>query len=215
MKPDDINPIPIHHKCRNCGKKCEKSTKVNMCSNEIYVQKDKTEKTPIKRFIVPDEKVRWSTSFKYHPQDFTSNKIQLANRDYVDQDPSKRKILWNSVDKTCDRRSYHGRYRIVNHRPQNPCGRTGLTGRGHLGTIFIEFDLCIFCLHTVFVVLGHFGPNHAVDPIVTRWKRGKDKIIIRHPTTKKRVMQFVCKRRKDTQECAYTRGYGRKARESD
>lgn len=31
--------------------------------------------------------------------------------------------------------------------PRNPCGRTGLTGRG---------------------LLGRWGPNHAADPIVTR-----------------------------------------------
>jgi ADP-ribose pyrophosphatase len=33
--------------------------------------------------------------------------------------------------------------------PLNPYGRTGLTGRG---------------------LLGKWGPNHAADPIVTRWE---------------------------------------------
>jgi ADP-ribose pyrophosphatase len=32
----------------------------------------------------------------------------------------------------------------------NPHGRTGITGRG---------------------LLGRFGPNHAADPVVTRWQR--------------------------------------------
>ena len=33
--------------------------------------------------------------------------------------------------------------------PRNPMGRTGMTGRG---------------------LLGKWGPNHAADPIVTRWE---------------------------------------------
>lgn len=40
-------------------------------------------------------------------------------------------------------------YNVIDKRPINPIGRTGLIGRG---------------------VLGKWGPNHAADPIVTRWK---------------------------------------------
>ena len=54
-------------------------------------------------------------------------------------------------------------------RPLNPRGRTGLAGRG---------------------VLGKWGPNHAVDPIVTRV----------HPRTNK--LQVVVARRPDTNEWA-------------
>lgn len=43
-----------------------------------------------------------------------------------------------------------GTYNIVDGYPQNPIGRTGIIGRG---------------------VLGRWGPNHAADPVVTRWKR--------------------------------------------
>lgn len=45
-----------------------------------------------------------------------------------------------------------GAYKIVNKVPLNPIGRTGVRGRG---------------------VLGRWGPNHAADPIVTRWKRNE------------------------------------------
>lgn len=45
-----------------------------------------------------------------------------------------------------------GSYEIKDNRPLNPKGRTGLKGRG---------------------VLGKWGPNHAADPIVTRWKRSE------------------------------------------
>lgn len=37
--------------------------------------------------------------------------------------------------------------------PRNPMGRTGMSGRG---------------------LLGRFGPNHAADPIVTRYLRLED-----------------------------------------
>lgn len=43
-----------------------------------------------------------------------------------------------------------GKYVIQNGLPLNPIGRTGISGRG---------------------VLGRWGPNHAADPVVTRWKR--------------------------------------------
>lgn len=35
----------------------------------------------------------------------------------------------------------------------NPVGRTGIYGRG---------------------LLGRWGPNHAADPVVTRWKKQAD-----------------------------------------
>lgn len=49
-----------------------------------------------------------------------------------------------------NRISHTGEYEIVQNAPQNPIGRTGVIGRG---------------------LLGRWGPNHAADPIVTRWKR--------------------------------------------
>lgn len=59
---------------------------------------------------------------------------------------------WNQLDGVVDRRSHiTGGYRIDPHLgPLNPIGRTGLRGRG---------------------LLGRWGPNHAADPIITRWKR--------------------------------------------
>ena len=57
------------------------------------------------------------------------------------------KYKWNCLDENIDRRSHLGTYEIVNGRPRNPIGRTGISGRGQL---------------------GKWGPNHAADPIVTR-----------------------------------------------
>ena len=53
-----------------------------------------------------------------------------------------------------------------------------------------------------FLVSGHFGPNHAADPIVTRWKRDAKGQKVRHNKTNKPILQFVCIRRRDTNEYA-------------
>lgn len=49
--------------------------------------------------------------------------------------------------------SYTGEYQIKNRYPLNPFGRTGIAGRG---------------------LWGRWGPNHAVDSLVTRWSRDED-----------------------------------------
>ena len=54
---------------------------------------------------------------------------------------------WNMIDGNTDRRSHTGSYDLIDGIPINPCGRTGVSGRGQL---------------------GKWGPNHAADPIVTR-----------------------------------------------
>lgn len=57
------------------------------------------------------------------------------------------------MDGLVDRRTHHqpGGFKVdAKYGPINPVGRTGLRGRG---------------------LLGRWGPNHAADPIITRWKR--------------------------------------------
>lgn len=85
------------------------------------------------------------------------------------------------MDGTVDRRSHMGTYRLdETGLPLNPIGRTGLRGRG---------------------LLGRWGPNHAADPIVTRWKRsGSEKVI--DQLDNKPVLQFVAIQRRDTGEWA-------------
>lgn len=55
-----------------------------------------------------------------------------------------------------------GQYNIVNGYPLNPMGRTGISGRG---------------------VLGRWGPNHAADPVVTRWKRHENGEVEKDPSS--------------------------------
>ena len=59
-------------------------------------------------------------------------------------------------------------------RPLNPVGRTGLRGRG---------------------LLGKWGPNHAADPIITRFKRGEEG-----------QLEVIAVKRKDTGEWALPGG---------
>lgn len=177
-----------HHKCRNCGKVCNTSISTTGCANAIFTRTGANGVPAVIRQSVPDNKVAWSEEFDYKPVEFTSSKILNSNKAYVDPDPridNNAKIPWNQYDELYDRRSYHGKYEIVDHLPRNPLGRTGITGRGHL---------------------GHFGPNHAADPIVTRWKREANKSRSIHPRTSKPILQFVCIRRRDTGEFAIPGG---------
>uniref|UniRef100_A0A8C3NF97 Transient receptor potential cation channel subfamily M member 2 n=1 Tax=Geospiza parvula TaxID=87175 RepID=A0A8C3NF97_GEOPR len=114
----------------------------------------------ILRFPVPDEKVPWEVDFPlYDPPAYSAD-----HKDMAVQDPfslsleSLLKINYNTMDGLIDRQSFHGLYAVQDGLPLNPMGRTGLRGRGRL-----------HC----------FGPNHALHPVVTRWRRNLDGSIIR------------------------------------
>lgn len=132
------------------------------CRNEIYPLSN------IKRLTIPDKLVPWFVDYQnYNPPDYESP--VLHNKPWADPPISTVVIShprflrpnswfladpnfnpkWNAVDGKIDRQSHTGQYEIRDGRPLNPKGRTGLKGRG---------------------VLGKWGPNHAADPIVTRWK---------------------------------------------
>ncbi|XP_043401058.1 ADP-ribose pyrophosphatase, mitochondrial isoform X6 [Chelonia mydas] len=92
---------------------------------------------------------------------------------------------FNEKDGQVERRSLSGLYEVENGRPRNPSGRTGLVGRG---------------------LLGRWGPNHAADPIITRWKRDSSGNKITHPISGKNILQFVAIKRKDCGEWAIPGG---------
>ncbi|CAH0398310.1 unnamed protein product [Chilo suppressalis] len=142
-------------------------------------------RSTIERFPVPGDKVKWSTEYKqYQPVEYTSPSI--TGKPWADPDigSSDFEPKWNEIDGNIDRTSYHGPYQIVNERPQNPFGRTGITGRG---------------------VLGRWGPNHAADPVVTRWKPLNGDINEKN-SSNKQILQFVAIRRGDTGEWALPGG---------
>ena len=89
-------------------------------------------------------------------------------------------------DGKVNRVSHEGEYQISEAgRPLNIRGRTGITGRG---------------------VLGKWGPNHAADPIVTRWRRNQAGEIIKNEESGKNVLEFVSIQRKDSGEWAIPGG---------
>jgi len=151
------------------------------CRNNIYPRTE----GKIIRFPVPDDKVDWNFSYdKYNPTMFTS--MSVIGQPWADPDLyiPEFKPKWNSIDSNVNRISFTGMYEIKNGYPLNPCGRTGLVGRG---------------------VLGRWGPNHAADPIVTRWKKSENKHIL-HEQSHKPIIQFVAIQRKDSGEWALPGG---------
>ncbi|XP_039101414.1 transient receptor potential cation channel subfamily M member 2 isoform X1 [Hyaena hyaena] len=114
----------------------------------------------VTRFPVPNEKVPWETEFLiYDPPFYTDDRKDKGLVDPVGNtlEPLSR-ISYNAVDGPTDRRSFHGVYAVQDGLPLNPMGRTGLRGRG---------------------ALGCFGPNHTLQPVITRWRRNQDGAICR------------------------------------
>jgi len=145
----------------------------------------------VDRFAVPDYLVNWDKFFKdYKPVKYTVKSILEDKPVWADPDASDKagyaKIKFNQLDGSTDRHSFLGRYQVVDGLPLNPIGRTGITGRG---------------------MLGKWGPNHAADPIVTRWKRDEKGQIVRHSGEgKKAILEFVSIQRGDTHEWAIPGG---------
>ncbi|XKL62364.1 hypothetical protein PGB90_002197 [Kerria lacca] len=151
------------------------------CRNTSYPDK----LTNVKRMEVPEDKVKWDVIWSsYNPSEFTSPFIKgkvWADPEIGDENF---KPCWNMMDGNINRLSYCGYYKIINGYPINPIGRTGLKGRG---------------------LLGRWGPNHAVDPIVTRWKNNNESVECNEETGKP-ILQFVAIRRRDSGEWALPGG---------
>uniref|UniRef100_A0A8I3PHN0 Transient receptor potential cation channel subfamily M member 2 n=1 Tax=Canis lupus familiaris TaxID=9615 RepID=A0A8I3PHN0_CANLF len=114
----------------------------------------------VTRFPVPNEKVPWETDFLiYDPPFYTDDRKDKGLVDPVGNalEPLAG-ITYNAVDGPIDRRSFHGVYAVQDGLPLNPMGRTGLRGRGSLSC---------------------FGPNHTLQPVITRWRRNQDGAICR------------------------------------
>jgi len=142
-------------------------------------------RSEVKRFEVPDDKVSWSEQYpSYNPVSYTDPKVLTAPW----ADPIMGNTFnprFNELDGKIDRRSHAGKYEVINGTPRNPIGRTGIIGRG---------------------CLGRWGPNHAADPIVTRWKRDNNGKVVIHSKSKKPVLQFVSILRGDCKEWAIPGG---------
>lgn len=132
-----------------------------------------------KRFVVPDACVDWEVTFAKYAPVFYEAPILGKQPVWADDPKEIRKIEYNRIDKACnvDRTSAHGVYVVTQEGfPRNPLGRTGIEGRG---------------------LLGRYGPNHAADPVVTRWKRNSETHEVEHDADGNPILQFVAIRRKD------------------
>ncbi|RDD39507.1 Transient receptor potential cation channel subfamily M member 2 [Trichoplax sp. H2] len=148
--------------------------------------------TAIQRFPVPDNAVNWEIPFPDYEPVVHTDDVVLAGPIWADPDiltlgphhPDSIKILYNCLDPAynVNRVSYEGDYMVVDGFPLNPEGRTGVKGRG---------------------LLGRWGPNHAADPIVTRWKRNVRGIVIEND---KKVLEFVAIQRRDNHQWAIPGG---------
>ncbi|KAH7726985.1 Protein NDX-6 [Aphelenchoides avenae] len=128
-------------------------------------------RSSVHRTQVPDDKVRWEVPWPdYKPPDYTAE--TLKGKPWADQEEDLSRYKWNALDEGINRQSHFTQYKTgEDGRPLNPIGRTGLRGRG---------------------ILGRWGPNHAADPIVSRFHDGK--------------LQFIGIERHDTGEWAIPGG---------
>ncbi|XP_071035737.1 ADP-ribose pyrophosphatase, mitochondrial isoform X2 [Parasteatoda tepidariorum] len=144
---------------------------------------------PVERFTLPDEKVLWKQPYPdYTPPAYSAPYLNTAPWADPDISDSNFKPKWNAEDNGIDRRSFDNDlvipYDVVDGYPLNPNGRTGLKGRGRL---------------------GRWGPNHAGDAIVSRWKtkNGQKEL----SSTGKPVLQFIAILRKDCGQWAIPGGF--------
>lgn len=154
--------------------------------NEYAYRDGEGQTKKIKRHDVPAGQISWDVTFEfYDPISFDA--MHLATAPYADPDIKKPDFnpKFNQLDGKIDRRSHEGNYKVIQKIPLNLRGRTGLTGRG---------------------VLGRYGPNHAADPIVTRWKTHPEGGIIHDEVSSRPVLQFVSIQRRDTSEWALPGG---------
>ncbi|KAG7206481.1 hypothetical protein KM043_003826 [Ampulex compressa] len=141
----------------------------------------------VERFEVPEGKVSWKVEYpEYKPVEYTSG--ALRGKPWADPEIGEESFepRWNALDGGVDRRSHVEEYAVrADGYPVNPVGRTGLLGRG---------------------LLGRWGPNHAADPIVSRWKRNGTGALEIHRGTEKPILQFVAIERRDSAEWALPGG---------
>jgi hypothetical protein len=123
------------------------------CRNNKYPTSKPGE--DFRRFPVPDKFVQFDVEFAdYRPVEFTDPSVLSGSDIDIDLSSatSSEALPFNEVDTEHGvlRKSCVKPYRVVRGIPENPIGRTGVTGRG---------------------MLRRWGPNHIGLPLVTRWKK--------------------------------------------
>ncbi|XP_018095500.1 nudix-type motif 9 isoform X2 [Xenopus laevis] len=141
----------------------------------------------VQRTPVPPEKICWQVDWpEYDPVDYTAPYV-LTNPPWADPPLGSEGFSpkFNALDGAVQRQSLQDTYSVEKGVPRNPVGRTGVKGRG---------------------LLGRWGPNHAADPIITRWKQDSDGRRVTDVNTGKPILQFVAIQRKDCGQWAIPGG---------
>uniref|UniRef100_A0A3B4AVP1 ADP-ribose pyrophosphatase, mitochondrial n=1 Tax=Periophthalmus magnuspinnatus TaxID=409849 RepID=A0A3B4AVP1_9GOBI len=140
----------------------------------------------VKRCPVPDDKVEWSQNWpEYSPVSHTDPAVTKKPK-WADPEIGASYLSVQIIYRLSTKNKYSNScLTIYISFFRNPRGRTGVTGRG---------------------LLGRWGPNHAADPIVTRWKMDKKGAKMPHAVSKRPILQFVSIKRKDCGEWAIPGG---------
>lgn len=110
------------------------------------------------RVKVPDEKVPWDYDMPdYAPVEHLDPAVRGKDGIppvWADEIGAYKTAKFMAIDDDLDRTSGFGTYKLSDEGvPMHPLGRTGVSERG---------------------LLGRYGPNHAADPVVSRFKRSGD-----------------------------------------
>uniref|UniRef100_A0A6J0V528 ADP-ribose pyrophosphatase, mitochondrial n=1 Tax=Pogona vitticeps TaxID=103695 RepID=A0A6J0V528_9SAUR len=168
------------------------AAKMSHCKGQTENVHNKARTSPyprskVCRSEVPNVKVDWLVEWEdYNPVEYTAPSV-LAGPKWADPEIGAKGFSpkFNEKDGEVDRKSQSGIYKVENGRPRNPAGRTGITGRG---------------------LLGRWGPNHAADPVITRWKRDGSGNKMAHSGSGKNILQFIAIKRRDCGEWAIPGG---------
>jgi len=161
-------------------------TKCRYPNEYIYKRIEDGKMIRVVRTEVPTDLVDWEAPFDtYDTITFSAPHLKTASWADPDIDDENFHPQWNQLDGNINRMSHEGLYLVRNKLPLNIRGRTGLSGRG---------------------ILGRYGPNHAADPIVTRWKRTENGHVLKHQESERPILQFVSIQRRDTGEWAIPGG---------
>lgn len=128
------------------------------------------------RTPVPSSTRSWTVSWPdYKPLIFTADSAKATDSHKIS---GARPQEFTIRDTSNDASSYGGKY-FVDKRglPCRPLGRSGVRGRG---------------------ILKYFGPNHAADPIVTRWKVNEDSGKLERDKNGGRMLEILLVRRPDS-----------------
>lgn len=139
----------------------------------------------VQRVRLTDEEVDWTRDVAEYDPEYYDAPV-LKGKSWADPaEPENLIDKYNKLDGKVNRQSHCGLYQLNGVYPMNPYGRTGVRGRG---------------------LLGRWGPNHAADPIVSRWKRDAARKVLHNATTGLKILQVCIIKRQDCGEMALPGG---------